>query len=50
MSEKRRAQRKAKREREKVRKLEEDKRRAEESERDRFLRLSDREKVCFTVY
>ena len=47
MAEKRREQRKAKREREKERKKEEEAKREEETEKQRFLKLSDREKVQF---
>lgn len=47
MAEKRREQRKARREREKERKKEEEAKREEETEKQRFLQLSDREKVQF---
>lgn len=50
MAEKRQEQRKAKREREKERKKEEEARRAEEAEKQRFLQLSDREKVEFKCF
>jgi hypothetical protein len=52
MTEKRREQRKVKREREKCRKKEEEAKREEEAEKERFLQLSDREKVEFkcTIY
>jgi len=47
MAEKRREQKKARREREKERKKEEEAKREEEAEKQRFLQLSDREKVQF---
>lgn len=50
MAEKRREQRKAKREREKERKKEEEAEREAEAEKQRFLQLSDREKVEFKCF
>ncbi|GFG28589.1 hypothetical protein Cfor_10717 [Coptotermes formosanus] len=49
MAEKRREQRKARREREKERKKEEEAKREEETEKQRFLQLSDREKMAFAA-
>lgn len=47
MAEKRKVQRKAKREREKERKKEKDVKKKEEDDKERFVQLSDREKVMF---